>query len=103
MDSPLADNVAAELQAVKIPGIGMGDSLAHLATALDQDPLSVKVVFTDYQSEAGPWGQCPAEIKALLLLPLHISQKLMCRKKPLPLIAVKTECTGKFLLILHKV
>ncbi len=53
-DSPLAQRLSLELQAVRIPGIGMGDSLTHLSTALDQDQESVKVVFTDYQSDTGP-------------------------------------------------
>ena len=71
----MAENVADQMAAVRIPGIGMGDSLANLATALDQDQRSVKVVFTDYQSEAGPCGQSPAEIKALLLLAVQLVKK----------------------------
>ncbi len=43
--------------------------------ALDQDQRSVKVVFNDYQSETGPCGQSPAEIKALLLLAVKLVQK----------------------------
>ena len=56
------------MQAVRIPGISMGDSLTHLSTALDQDQESVKVVFTDYQSDTGPWGLNPGEIRERLLL-----------------------------------
>ncbi len=40
-DSPMAENVANQMAAVRIPGICMGNSLTNLATA-------VKVVFTDY-------------------------------------------------------
>ncbi len=60
--------MALEMQAVRIPGIGMGDSLIHLSTALDQDQESVMVVFTDYKSDTGPWGLNPEEIKERLLL-----------------------------------
>ena len=73
-DSPLADNVAAELEAVKTPGTSTGGCLAHLATTLDQDLLPDKAVFTDHQPGAGLCEQRPAKIKALLLLVVKLVQ-----------------------------
>ena len=67
-DSPLAQRLALDLGAVRVPSIGMGDSITDLTTALDQDQESVKVVFVDYLSETGPWGLNPGEIRERLLL-----------------------------------
>ena len=52
-ESPLAQRLALDLGAVRVPSIGMGDSITDLTTALDQGQESVKVVFVDYQSETG--------------------------------------------------
>ncbi|MCP3680005.1 MAG: hypothetical protein GY782_06990 [Gammaproteobacteria bacterium] len=49
----MAQRLAFDLGAVRVPSFGMGDNITDLTTALAQGQESVKVVFVDYQSETG--------------------------------------------------